>query len=67
MNAINWLPVAVAASVAAGAAVPGGVAPARAAEAPHFAVEPFWPKPLPDNWILGQRRASPPTPGTTSG
>ncbi len=54
MNAINWLPVALAAAVAAGAAVPGGVGPARAAEVPHFAVEPFWPKPLPDNWILGQ-------------
>jgi DNA-binding beta-propeller fold protein YncE len=26
----------------------------RAQEAPRFVVEPFWPKPLPDNWILGQ-------------
>ena len=24
------------------------------AAAPKFAVDPFWPKPLPDNWILGQ-------------
>jgi hypothetical protein len=22
--------------------------------APKFQPEPFWPKPLPDNWILGQ-------------
>jgi hypothetical protein len=21
---------------------------------PQFQVEPFWPKPLPNNWILGQ-------------
>ena len=28
---------------------------ARAADdTPHFQVDPFWPKPLPDNWILGQ-------------
>jgi hypothetical protein len=27
----------------------------RASEAlPQFQVEPFWPKPLPNNWILGQ-------------
>jgi hypothetical protein len=23
-------------------------------DAPRFQVEPFWPKPLPENWILGQ-------------
>ena len=27
---------------------------ASANEPPKFQVEPFWPKPLPDNWILGQ-------------
>jgi hypothetical protein len=27
---------------------------AFADELPHFKVDPFWPKPLPDNWILGQ-------------
>lgn len=27
---------------------------ACADEAPRFAVDPFWPKPLPENWILGQ-------------
>ncbi len=28
--------------------------PARADNSPTFEVQPFWPKPLPDNWILGQ-------------
>src|SRR5581483_11152408 len=28
-------------------------APAHAAS-PLFRVDPFWPKPLPNNWILGQ-------------
>ncbi|MBO0764859.1 MAG: hypothetical protein J2P50_09770 [Hyphomicrobiaceae bacterium] len=27
---------------------------AKAEGPPQFAVDPFWPKPLPDNWILGQ-------------
>jgi hypothetical protein len=26
----------------------------RADDTPRFLVDPFWPKPLPDNWILGQ-------------
>jgi len=26
----------------------------QAAEVPHMQVDPFWPKPLPHNWILGQ-------------
>src|SRR3569833_4178390 len=29
-------------------------APARAADVPTFAVDASWPKPLPNNWILGQ-------------
>jgi DNA-binding beta-propeller fold protein YncE len=28
--------------------------PAMAQQAPQFQPEPFWPKPLPENWILGQ-------------
>ena len=28
--------------------------PARADSPPSFQPEPFWPKPLPENWILGQ-------------
>ena len=27
---------------------------ARADDVPQFKVDPFWPKPLPENWILGQ-------------
>jgi DNA-binding beta-propeller fold protein YncE len=30
------------------------VAAQTSPNAPQYAVEPFWPKPLPDNWILGQ-------------
>ena len=25
-----------------------------AADPPQFQVDPFWPKPLPNNWLLGQ-------------
>jgi NHL repeat len=28
--------------------------PVAAGEPPQFQVDPFWPKPLPNNWILGQ-------------
>ena len=32
-----------------------GATPAQSAEpAPQFQVDPFWPKPLPNNWLLGQ-------------
>ncbi|MCK5652270.1 MAG: hypothetical protein KAJ42_12875, partial [Gemmatimonadetes bacterium] len=31
-----------------------GGAPPVTAGAPTFQVDPFWPKPLPNNWILGQ-------------
>ena len=27
---------------------------AQAAEPPRYRVDPSWPKPLPNNWILGQ-------------
>ncbi len=27
--------------------------PVQAKEAPMFEVDPFWPKPLPNHWILG--------------
>jgi hypothetical protein len=29
---------------------------AAAVMAPRFEVDPFWPKPLPNHWILGQTR-----------
>jgi hypothetical protein len=28
--------------------------PSVAADPPQFQVDPFWPKPLPNNWLLGQ-------------
>ena len=31
----------------------GGEAGAQTAEAPIFEVDPFWPKPLPNHWVLG--------------
>src|SRR5919106_4633850 len=31
-----------------------GVSAAAAAVAPRFEVDPLWPKPLPNHWILGQ-------------
>src|SRR5689334_21232846 len=45
----------VGAAVAAALLLPAAV-PARAQEPaiPRFQVDPFWPKPLPNNWILGQ-------------
>ena len=27
---------------------------AQAKQAPKFEVDPFWPKPMPNNWVLGQ-------------
>jgi DNA-binding beta-propeller fold protein YncE len=39
-----WTPV--------GSQQPGGVPGGRVA--PRFVVDPFWPKPLPNNWLLGQ-------------
>ena len=41
----------VAALTATGLAAPPA---AHADDAPRYVVEPFWPKPLPANWILGQ-------------
>ena len=32
---------------------PGGDATAQAPQAPSFEVDPFWPKPLGNEWILG--------------
>ena len=43
---IAWLGAAVMALVAAAAAAETAM--------PQFQVDPFWPKPLPNNWILGQ-------------
>ncbi len=34
--------------------IAGVAMPVGAADAPRFQVDPFWPQPLPHNWILGQ-------------
>src|SRR5438445_2746130 len=28
--------------------------PRKSAHAPSYSVDPFWPKPLPDNWVTGE-------------
>jgi hypothetical protein len=45
---IAWMGALAAALVASAASAQ------TAGTAPQFQVEPFWPKPLPNNWILGQ-------------
>jgi hypothetical protein len=40
--------------LAAGALLIGFTALAAAADVPKFEVDPSWPKPLPNNWTLGQ-------------
>jgi NHL repeat-containing protein len=50
--------VALAAGLGVGSALLDrhavAVAAAVAVQAPHFEVDPLWPKPLPNKWILGQ-------------
>jgi len=48
--------VLVGAAIAAAAVVSPALAQDKAGPAavPRFQVDPFWPKPLPHNWILGQ-------------
>ena len=40
---------------------------AQAADAPKFQVDPSWPKPLPNNWIMGLQPVSPWMRRITSG
>jgi len=40
--------------IAAACLMPYTVPPAAAQNAPRLAVDPYWPKPLPNKWILGQ-------------
>ena len=35
------------------AAQSNGTKPASAKQAPIFEVDPFWPKPLPNHWVMG--------------
>ncbi len=47
--------IAVAASPHTRAGAQDSTSPSEAAaDIPTFAVDPFWPKPLPNNWIMGQ-------------
>ena len=46
--------IIVAWLVAASALIAGPALAQTAGTAPQFQVDPFWPKPLPNNWILGQ-------------
>src|SRR4029453_1139226 len=41
-------------AVVAGLCGLAGNVPAQEAPVPQFRPEPFWPNPLPENWILGQ-------------
>lgn len=45
--------VAVIAALGLGQAALEAAAPRQAVEAPLFEVDPFWPKPLPNHWLLG--------------
>src|SRR5215470_19226431 len=45
---------AVAAVLGAGSLVINRKAQAAGVQAPHFEVDPFWPKPLPNHWVIGQ-------------
>src|SRR5882724_10181256 len=52
-----WRVLAIMSFVLAGALAPNIAAAQQAAKAdspPTFQPEPFWPKPLPEGWILGQ-------------
>ena len=47
--------LAMTAMILAGAISPAAAQqPSKADAPPTFQPEPFWPKPLPENWILGQ-------------
>src|SRR5580693_4524766 len=46
--------IAVAITLAGPLATNRAVVHAAAVMAPRFEVDPFWPKPLPNHWILGQ-------------
>jgi DNA-binding beta-propeller fold protein YncE len=59
MTPDNWITktasAAVLATLVAGTGCESSEAAAGAAsDVPQFEVDPFWPQPLPENWILGQ-------------
>ena len=56
--------VALGAALCALLSVVAFSSPSVAADPPQFQVDPFWPKPLPNNWMLrpgGERRRRIPT------
>jgi len=50
------LTTTISAAIAAAALIglPALTCAARAGDVPTFAVDASWPKPLPNNWIIGQ-------------
>src|SRR5881628_3512899 len=46
--------VALVAALAVGQRIAGSRVQADGVMAPRFEVDPLWPKPLPNHWILGQ-------------
>ena len=46
--------VAVLLALGVGQMIANQAALAQAKQAPKFEVDPFWPKPMPNNWVLGQ-------------
>jgi hypothetical protein len=46
--------VAILLALGVGQMIAGQSASAQAKQAPKFEVDPFWPKPMPNNWVFGQ-------------
>jgi hypothetical protein len=46
--------VAILLALGVGQMIAGQAASAQAKQAPKFEVDPFWPKPMPNNWVFGQ-------------
>jgi DNA-binding beta-propeller fold protein YncE len=46
--------VAILLALGVGQMVADHAVSAQAKQAPRFEVDPFWPKPMPNNWVLGQ-------------
>jgi len=51
---IGTLVLALALAVGLGTWTPATQADGKGAKPPTYQVDPFWPKPLPDNWVTGE-------------
>src|SRR5467141_4837948 len=51
---VYWGTIGLGLAVGLGLANIGPVKPEKRLVAPIFQVDPFWPKPLPDNWVTGE-------------